>query len=109
MNANTLKVLFLALNVVDGCYDVYWQALGAGSLLDLSGVTNVYGGNCAYLRMQAYSGGQVIVSNLVTLPNGYVQAYADGSSSVVDLGNLPSFPTPDRFLDLQALNNGRVI
>jgi aryl carrier-like protein len=93
----------------DGCYDVTWVASGTGAVLNLSGVTNLYGGNCAWQRMQALAGGSIILSNLVGLADGWVQAYADGAGSLVDLRRLASFPSLDRWLSLEAYNGGQVL
>jgi hypothetical protein len=43
----------------DGCNgDVYWQASGAGSVLELPGLTNVvYTGNCCTFYVRALAGG----------------------------------------------------
>ena len=93
----------------DGCYGVDWQATGVGSVLDMSAVTNLYGGDCFYVNLRALSGGLVVVSNLVTITNGYVAAYADGAGSVVDLRKQANYPSADRVLDLEARNSGRII
>ena len=93
----------------DGCYGVNWQAIGIGSVLDMSGVTNLYGGDCFYFNLRAISGGLVVASNLVTISNGYVVADADGAGSVVDLGKLANYPSADRVLALEARNGGQII
>jgi len=77
-------------------------------VFDLSSVTNAYGGDCAYLRLRAFSGGFLILGNLITLTNGYVEAWADGAASVVDLRKLTNFPSVDRYLNLAAYNSGQV-
>ena len=66
------------------------QASGAGSVLDLSGVTNLAGGSCGALVLQALAGGQIVLSNLTTLPDSNVSALADGTNSEVDLSRLAS-------------------
>ncbi len=92
-----------------------WHASGAGSLLDLSGVTNVTAGdNCGYygyyLQVQTYDGGQVICSNLTSVStNLLLRIAADGAGSVTDFRALTNFPEKPGRLDLAALNGGQVI
>lgn len=76
----------------DGCYNVAWRAYDASSMIDLSGVTNLYGGNCGGMLIEAYNGGNIILSNLVMFNGtGYASAYADGAGAVVDLRKLASY------------------
>ncbi|MBI5388724.1 MAG: immunoglobulin domain-containing protein [Verrucomicrobia bacterium] len=63
---------------------MYLEANGTGSLLDLSSVTNVVMGGNGYLELYAYSGGWIDLSHAAA-PSRTIRAYADGASSVVDL------------------------
>jgi hypothetical protein len=91
-----------------GCADATWQASGAGSVLDLSGLTNVVGGTCGTLNVQALSDGQVILTNVTSMANGKVSVLADGANSVVDFSGLSSRTNRDSF-SLEARNGGQIL
>ncbi len=74
-----------------GCGSLTWLASGAGSVLDLSALTNLTGGNCGALGIQALAGGRVVLSNVAAMADGNVTVFAGGSNSVVDLSGLPAY------------------
>ena len=102
--------LIKSISKTDGCYDVYWRSYDAGSVLDLSGVTNIYGGNCGGIHNEAYSGGSVVLSNLVSVTGGgYMTAYVDGAGCVIDLRKLASYTNTADYFYLEARNAAQVI
>lgn len=101
--------------------DRTWQASGAGSVLDLSTLTNLIGSTngSVGLLINAMSGGQVDVSGMTTITvpslpgtsiNGTVEILADGMGSVVSFDSLNDFTddgiiTPSR---LEIKNGGNL-
>ncbi len=65
-----------------------WLVSGAGSVLDLSSVTNLTGAGCGSLTMRAAAGGTMILSNLPGITEGTVLFVSDGAGSQVDLTSL---------------------
>ncbi len=91
------------------CGSMTWKASGAGSVLDLPGLTNLTEPACYdALTIQALSGGQVILSNAVTIEaaNGSVSVQADGSNSLV---NLSALATNLSALSLEASGGGTLL
>ncbi len=86
-----------------------WQAEGSGSRLVLNGLTNLTGFNWEWVRLRAFSGGQLVMSNLVSITDGYVEVYADGDNSIVDLSSLQSYQPTNGYMSLLAYNNGAVL
>jgi hypothetical protein len=95
--------------VREGPYSANWRASGVGSVLNLSGMTNLAGPASVYcLGIEALSGGTVRLNNLQTISTGHVCVLADGGGSLIDLPGLVSFA--DRSLlvsvDLEAKAGG---
>ena len=86
-----------------------WQAEGSGSRLVLNGLTNLTGFNWEWVRLRAFSGGQLVMSNLVSIADGYSEVYADGDNSIVDLSSLQSYQPSNGYMSLLAYNNGAVL
>ena len=76
-----------------------WQASGAGSVLDLSGLTSLTGSvaAAAAFNITTLNGGQVDLGSLTTINvpgtsiTGRIFFKADGNGSLVDLSNLTNF------------------
>ena len=100
------------------------RASGAGSVLSLPNVANVVGNNqyLGYLMVEALAGGQVNLSNMVTITQpclfdgnvNYargVQVLADGINSVVDLRSLSGLISlaPNSASSLTAQNGGVIL
>jgi hypothetical protein len=86
-----------------------WQAEGSGSRLVLNGLTNLTGFNSDWLHLRAFSGGQLVMSNLVSITDGYVEVYADGDNSIVDLSSLHTYQPTNGYMSLLAYNYGAVL
>ena len=74
-----------------GCANITWQASGSNSVLELPGLTSLQNPTCSgNLYIQGLSGGQVLLTNLVTITaaSGAVRVQADGSNSLVNLSAL---------------------
>ncbi len=85
-----------------------WLAEGAGSRLILSGLTNLIGASSPWFRLSATSGGRLELTNLASIPDGYVAVYAEGDNSVVDLSAVESFQPTNGQMTLTAYNNGAI-
>ncbi len=92
-----------------GCESLTWMASGAGSVLDLSAMTNITGGDCGTLVLQALAGGRVALSNVVALADGNVSVFAGGTNSVVDLSGLPAYQGTNFTLSADATAGGKVL
>ena len=114
---NTARLLAIAGAVVDVpevgqavcSAPTIWQAEGSGSRLVLNGLTNLTGFNSDWLHLRAFSGGQLVMSNLVSITDGYVEVYADGDNSIVDLSSLQTYQPTNGYMSLLAYNNGAVL
>ena len=73
--------------VINNTQNVTWRADGAGSLLDLSSITNLTLGSSRVCYVQAYNGGAVDLHR-VTAAAGAVQIDARDAGTVVNLGGL---------------------
>jgi hypothetical protein len=88
------QIILPALQVVNplpGCNSAYWQASGSGSQIIAPALSAFVGSPCAYDYIQALAGGQLVLSNLVSLNGLYIQVLADGVGSVIDLSHMTSF------------------
>ncbi len=90
---------------VSGCCGSLFEATGAGSVLDISGMTNLAGNPTWTMTIRALSGGSVNLSNVVAIENSNLYFLADGSNSVVHLEGLTAY-TNSRVLNFEARNNG---
>src|SRR5881296_2745052 len=65
---------------------------------------------CDWNYIQALSGGQVVLSNLVTIGDGAVNVYADGTNSVVDLSSFTGFSgSAGHYMPVEARNGSRIL
>ena len=91
-----------------------FQAYGAGSEIELPGVTGISGLN-DWLYINARTGGEVDVSQIASITNSYVNISADGTdtnndASTIDLSALTIFTeSGGPYGDLSATNGGDVI
>ena len=86
-----------------------WQASGAGSVLDLPGLTNLAGGPSVWLQVQALGGGRVASSNVVAIAEGFLSFLSNGTGSVIDLRNLSGFVIRSAQGKLEATNGGVIL
>ena len=92
----------------DGCLTASWIASGAGSVLNLPGLTQLYGGSCAPLNIQAVGGGQILLGSLGQIPSRTVYLSSSGAGSLVDLHSLSNFLHASGSSRLIATNSGAV-
>jgi hypothetical protein len=83
-----------------------WLVSGAGSVLDLSPLTNLKGGGCGSLAIRASAGGTMILSNLPAIADGGLVFAADGANSLVDLGAVQASMAVSRTVSFEARNGG---
>jgi hypothetical protein len=96
-------------NFQSGCGTIHWQADGTGSVLELPALISLQEPTCYdTLTLQGSGGGQVILSNAVTIraTNGAISVLADGSNSLV---NLSALSTNLGALSLEASGGGSVL
>jgi hypothetical protein len=106
--ALTLPNLF-SYNQGGGCNVNTWLISGAGSVLDLSSLTNLAGSSCGSLALQALNGGQLLLGGLTNIFAGHVQMLSSGSGSVVDLHALANFLNPANSSRLTTTNGGTIL
>jgi hypothetical protein len=93
-----------------GCANVSWQASGAGSVLELMGLTSLQGAGCDYtLNIQALSGGQVLLGNLQSIVNGDVAFLSDDTGSIINLTSLSDFVLQTGQGSMTAENGGTIL
>ncbi len=93
-----------------GCSFVDWYATGAGSILELPGLTNLEGANCNYpMNIQAVSGGQVLLAHLQNIPSGDVGFLANDAGSTIDLTGLSHFVLQSGQGSLTEQNGGTIL
>lgn len=85
-----------------GCGSSTWTASGAGSVLNLFAMTNLYGLGCGSLSINALSGGSINLSNLLTIADGTVAFLVDGTNSRVDLAALQTSQASTRTVSFEA-------
>jgi hypothetical protein len=85
-----------------------FSAHGAGSLIDLAHVTNVFVTPDAWFAVQARYGGQVDLRGLESISGGSSDLWADGSGSLLRLTRLSGFSTPLGASSLRVENEGVV-
>ncbi len=113
------------------CTDVYFTASGGGSRLKFPALVNLSGNpTCGWLRLRALDSGHVELPAATTITTSYVDLYAEGATSVMDLpllrgysgGNpyaliesrsgasilLPSVTSLNRVLNLAVRNGGSI-
>jgi hypothetical protein len=104
----TLSLPSLGSYVKTECAGPTWQVSGAGSVLDLAGLTNLVVESCNGLFVQALAGGQVVLTNVTSL-DGPVSVLADGSGSVVNLSRLVAVTGTNGSASFTAQNEGSVL
>src|ERR1035441_7406514 len=62
-----------------GCASPTWQANGVGSVLVFPGLTNITASSCNPLAVQACAGGQVVLTNVVSM-DGDINVLADATN-----------------------------
>jgi hypothetical protein len=89
----------------------YWGVSGAGSTISLPGLTNLTSDAPVNypMQIQASDGGQVLLSNLQGIANGYVSVLSDGTGSTVDLSDLKAFVLQNGQGSLTAQNGGTIL
>jgi hypothetical protein len=92
----------------NGCVLSTWSVSGAGSMLDLSSMTNITGSTCGSLNINALAGGLMNLSNLVTISDGIIAFLGDGANSRVNLAALQNSFSATRMVSFEARNFGNV-
>ena len=90
VSAGAVVALPNLLNYNKNCAGANWTVTGAGSVLNLSGLTNITGQACTFPVIQAVAGGTIILTNLTTILAGALTFQADGTNSLIDLSALVS-------------------
>jgi len=91
-----------------GCAFPTWQANGVGSVLVFPGLTNLTASSCNPLAVQAYAGGRVVLTNVLSM-DGDINVLADGTNSVVDLSRLALLTVVNGGASFTARNGGSVL
>lgn len=91
-----------------GCNVSRWSVSGEGSVLDLSSLTNLVGGSCGSLTIEALAAGLVAMSNLTSIVEGSLNFVADGTNSRIDLAALPETLAIQRTVEFEARNQGEI-
>lgn len=85
-----------------------WSSSGAGSILDLSSLTNLTGASCGSLDVRALAGGLINASNLVSISEGRVDFLSDGTNSLIDMEKLSKLDGTLRTVSFDVRNSGRI-
>lgn len=86
--------------------DIVFSADGAGSLVNLSALTNLAPGAAQQVWIGAYNSGTVDLRHLGPICRGSFQIYSDGAGSVVDLAGLSGLLGMSGYSSLLAAQNG---
>lgn len=87
-----------------------WLVSGSNSVLDLPALGTLTGGFCAWLDVQAFAGGHLLLGNLGSIPSGRVNVLASGNGSLIDLHSLANFLNASAALSqIIATNGGTVL
>jgi len=92
----------------DRCVVNSWTVSGAGSVLDLSSLTNLVGSGCAALSIEALAGGRIILTNLPVIADGGLIFQAEGANSRIELDALTESLAASRAVNFEALNSGTI-
>jgi hypothetical protein len=84
-------------NYTKSCNGAYWTVTGAGSVLNLPGLTNFNGAACSFPAIQAQAGGQLLAPNLASITAGPLNFAADGTNSLIDLSRLTNCSSPTTY------------
>jgi hypothetical protein len=90
------------------CAVATWSVSGPGSVLDLTSLTHLNGGNCGWLDIEASAGGSVDLGNLTSIDGGTIRIVAEGQDSRVDLASLGQFLSHSGSSRLTVTNHGTV-
>ncbi len=110
----TLSLPDLASYAAAASNGSYFQAIGSGSVINLSGLSSV-SSPTSFLNIDASAGGRVNLPHLATITNAYVDISAENADAgnvpgTVNLPALTSFSdTSGAFGDLSATHGGAVI
>jgi hypothetical protein len=91
-----------------GCCGSVFEAIGAGSVLNLSSLTNFTGNPTWAMAVNAKAGGQVLFSNLTRIEVSLVNFYADGTNSAIGLPLLTTYPGSAGRLSFDARNAAHI-
>ena len=91
-----------------GCCGTTLEANGAGSIMSLSGLTNLTGNPTWAMAMHAVGGGQMSLDNLVRIEPSLINLYADGSNSLINLPAFTDFPGTSRGISFEARNQAEI-
>ncbi|MBI1176792.1 hypothetical protein GC207_05060 [bacterium] len=91
-----------------GCAVNSWLVNGAGSVLDLSSLTNLVGGGCGVLEISAFAGGTVRMPSLPVIADGALSFLAEGAGSRIELDMLGESVAALRAVTFEALNFGTI-
>ncbi|MCB9949900.1 MAG: VCBS repeat-containing protein [Planctomycetaceae bacterium] len=70
-------------------YTPQFKAEGAGSLLDLSSLTDLVGKTAYnYMYVRAFSGGRLVMNSVTSIDDGYLDMWCDGEESFIDASGL---------------------
>jgi hypothetical protein len=89
-----------------------WQVTGTNSVLDVSGLMELTGGDCTLesgLIIRAVNGGKVYLNNVTVIPDSYVSVSSENTNSMVDLSALTDYQGANFNLLLSARDDGTVL
>jgi RHS repeat-associated protein len=89
-----------------------WKAIGANSVLDLSGLIELTGNDCGLgqaLNILSQGGARISLNSVVVIPDTYLSVRAEGAGSTVDLSGLKDYQGLRAELSLFALSNGSIL
>ena len=75
-------------NFTKNCDGAFWTVSGSNSMFSLPALTNITGQPCNYPVISAQSGGQIILSNVLSILAGPLAFQADGTNSLINLNRL---------------------
>jgi hypothetical protein len=91
-----------------GCLVNTWSVRGPGSLLDLGSLTNLVGGSCGWLNIEALGGGRIDLASVTSIDEGTIGILASGPESQIDLRSLREFRSSTGSSGLILTNEGTV-
>lgn len=84
-------------NYTKECNGANWTVTGAGSILSLTGLTNITGEVCSFPTIQIEAGGQLQMPNVRTIQAGPLYFNVDGTNSLLNLGALTNCAGQDGY------------
>jgi uncharacterized protein YunC (DUF1805 family) len=92
------------------CEGIAWTANGAGSVLSMPALTNLAGNTvCGYLNVEALNGGQVLLSHVTAIHDGYQTFMANGMGSEIDLSQMSGMVLVNGQGSLTAQDGGTIL